>query len=250
MKTKKNVIILVTSIVLIGVMVGAVALYGALNDSWKPEDLPVLKQPGQQGGGTETASTPGQQDGGISKPLDGQGNDAERIPSPDVNDGNPENISSPEPPNEATPTPSEEPDMEDYRAPDFIIQDANGNDISLSDMIGKPIVLNFWASWCPPCKSEMPEFDKVYGELGDDIQFMMICLVDGGRETVATGAAYVEDNEYSFPVFYDVYQDAAVAYSVRSIPATYFIDAGGYLITGAQGAINEETLRRGIRMIN
>ena len=78
---------------------------------------------------------------------------------------------------------------------------------------------------------------------------MMVCLVDGNTETIETGAKHVSENGYTFPVYYDVKMEAAIAYEVRSIPATYFIDAGGNLITSAIGAINEATLRRGIEMV-
>ena len=132
---------------------------------------------------------------------------------------------------------------------DFGVLDAEGNEVRLSDYIGKPIVLNFWASWCPPCKSEMPEFDHVYQEMGADVLFMMVDLVDGQRETVETGAAYVREQGFSFPVFYDTKGEAGYAYGVSSIPTTIFIDSEGWIITGARGAIDEDTLRRGIDYI-
>ena len=134
-------------------------------------------------------------------------------------------------------------------APDFTVQDAEGNDIKLSDMAGKPVVLNFWASWCPPCKSEMPEFNKVFGEVGSDVHFMMVDAVDGGRETKAKGSAYVEQEGFAFPVYYDMEQDASTQYGIRAIPTTLFIDADGYIAGGVEGAIDEETLRRGIDLI-
>ena len=134
-------------------------------------------------------------------------------------------------------------------APDFTVEDLDGNPVNLSDLEGKPVVLNFWASWCPPCKSEMPDFDDVYAQVGEDIQFMMVNLTDGDRETVATASAYVESQGYSFPVYYDTAMQAAIAYQVMSVPTTYFIDADGRLIARASGAIDAETLERGIGMI-
>ena len=75
-------------------------------------------------------------------------------------------------------------------APDFIVYDAEGTAFRLSDFKGKPVVVNFWASWCPPCRSEMPHFDQVYSEVKDDVMFMMVDLVDGQRET-QIGRAHV-----------------------------------------------------------
>ena len=68
--------------------------------------------------------------------------------------------------------------------PDFTVVDEEGNPVSLSDFFGKPIILNFWASWCGPCKSEMPDFEEAYLEYGDVIQFLMVNCTDGSRETV------------------------------------------------------------------
>ena len=140
---------------------------------------------------------------------------------------------------------------EKQMAPDFAMTDMGGNRVRLSDIIanGKPVVLNFWASWCPPCKMEMPEFNKVYLEMGGEIQFMMVDLTDGNRETVRTGTKYVADNNFSFPVFFDTEGEGGMNYGIRSIPTTLFIDKDGYMVTGAQGAIDEETLRRGIDFI-
>jgi len=134
------------------------------------------------------------------------------------------------------------------KAPDFTVLDAGGKEVRFSSMFGKPIVLNFWASWCPPCKSEMPEFNKVYKELGEKIQFIMVNLTDGQRETVAAGTKYISDQKFSFPVYFDTKQEAAYAYGIQSIPTTLFIDREGYIVTGAQGAILESMLRKGIGM--
>ncbi|MDR0841404.1 MAG: TlpA family protein disulfide reductase [Christensenellaceae bacterium] len=134
-------------------------------------------------------------------------------------------------------------------APDFTVLDESGGEVKLSDMRGKPVVLNFWASWCPPCKSEMPEFDKVYKELGGEITFMMIDLADNQRETIETGKAYIEKQGYSFPVYYDTTGEAADNYGVSLIPTTVFINGDGVLVTLAQGAIDRDTLLKGIEMI-
>ena len=115
-------------------------------------------------------------------------------------------------------------------APDFTVLDGEGQEVSLSSFLGQPVVLNFWATWCGPCQSEMPYFEEVVAECGDEVVFMMVNLTDGSGDTVETASAFIEEAGYTFPVYYDVYLEGAYAYQVNSVPATYFIDADGQMI--------------------
>ena len=133
--------------------------------------------------------------------------------------------------------------------PEFTVYDLDGKEVHLSDFFGKPIVLNFWASWCGPCQMEMPDFNEKYLEIGEKVQFLIINMTDGSRETVETASAFIAEKGYSFPVYYDTDLDAATVYSVYSLPTTYFIDVEGYTVARATGAISGETLQRGIDMI-
>lgn len=135
------------------------------------------------------------------------------------------------------------------KAFDFTVYDEDGNAYKLSDYEGKPVVLNFWASWCGPCKSEMPEFEEAYEQYGEDIHFLMVNMTDGYQETVDSAKKMITDKGYTFPVYYDTDLEAARAYSVYSIPATYFIDKNGYMTAYAQGALDEATLQKGIDYI-
>ena len=151
------------------------------------------------------------------------------------------------PQDSAAPEETEPPKVE---APDFTVVDADGTEVKLSDYVGKPIVLNFWASWCGPCKSEMPEFNAAWEELDGEVQFLMVNMTDGARETVESAREYVEGEGFTFPVLFDTKSEAAIAYSAYSLPTTYFIDAEGYVTARAVGAIDGETLQKGLDLIH
>lgn len=134
-------------------------------------------------------------------------------------------------------------------AKDFKVIDIAGKEVSLSDFKGKPVVVNFWASWCPPCKEEMPYYNEVYKELGDEVVFMMVDLVDGSRETVDTAKDFIRDNGYDFPVYFDTDQEAAIAYGIYSIPTSIFIDAEGKVVKSITGSMSKADLLEEIENI-
>lgn len=134
-------------------------------------------------------------------------------------------------------------------AADFSAMDKDGNIVKLSDYKGTPVILNFWASWCPPCKAEMPDFQTAYETYGDDIMFMMVNLTDGNRETVEKATEHVMTQGYTFPVFFDTSSSAAVAYGITSIPSTYFIDADGNIVGHAVGSLSLDELEDGIALL-
>lgn len=155
------------------------------------------------------------------------------------------------PPVAAAPTETEttEEAVEPVAAPDFTALDSEGNSVQLSDYLGTPVILNFWASWCSPCKSEMPDFDAAYQQYGDEIQFMMVNMTDGGQETLESAKDFIAESGYSFPVFFDTEYSAAMAYGVSSIPATYFVNAEGNLVAYGIGPLDLEALETGIGML-
>lgn len=143
-----------------------------------------------------------------------------------------------------------ETEPEAIMAPDITIENADGEEVKFNDLLdGRPIVLNFWATWCTYCKQEMLDFEEVYKEMGDNIQFIMLDIVDGGRETVDTGRDYIEECGYTFPVYYDTLQEAAYTYGINSLPITLFISGDGELITISRGMTSKETLLKGIEIL-
>lgn len=131
-------------------------------------------------------------------------------------------------------------------APDFTVYDADGNEVKLSDFFGKPIVLNFWASWCPPCKSEMPHFEAAYLS-NPDVQFLMVNVTSSDNMDDAKN--YIAEQGFTFPVLFDTTGEAGYVYQATSLPTTYFLDARGRLVTYAVGALSAESLEQGIDMI-
>ena len=134
-------------------------------------------------------------------------------------------------------------------APDFTLYDLDGNTCRLSDFQGQPVVLNFWASWCGPCKAEMPDLEAAYQTYGEQVRFVMVNLTDGSSETVESASTYIASQGYSFPVYYDVEMEGAMAYSVYAIPVTYFIDSNGVIRATNEGMISANALEDNIRAL-
>lgn len=126
----------------------------------------------------------------------------------------------------------------DYK--DFTVTDKDGKEVKLSDFIGKPIVINFWATWCPPCRSELAHFDKLAKEYEGKVHFLMVNLSGEDKRSVKN---FVQSNGYTFPLYFDDTNSGSSAYSVSSIPVTVFITAKGDIGAQRIGAMSEATLR-------
>ncbi len=225
MNNKKTLIIV--SVLLVALIGGASLLYAKLGDKMKPDNLLIQNNSGNTASGS---TRPGTSVG------DNTNESTESTDKNNTDNKNEENDAS-----------SDENDA--FAAPDFTVYDRKGNTVRLSDFLGKPVVLNFWASWCGPCKMEMPDFEEIYQEYGDKIHFVMINLTDGDRETMETATTFLDNSGYTFPVYYDKDSDAAYTYQVYGIPVTYFINSKGHLIAQGTSALDAETIKRGIEMI-
>ncbi len=129
-------------------------------------------------------------------------------------------------------------------APDFTLTSPEGARVALSDFRGKTVVLNFWATWCPPCRAEMPELQAVWEERGEG-RDLVVLAVDV-EESADAVAGFVESLALTFPVVLDV--DGAVAdhYGLPGLPSTFFIDADGVLRAQVLGPVFGELLEAGI----
>lgn len=133
---------------------------------------------------------------------------------------------------------------------DFTVYDMEGNEVRLSDFFGKPIVVNFWATWCGYCVQEFPHFQTAYAEHGEDVVFMMVNLTDGSYETRETVETFLTKNsDYTFPVYLDTDGAAANIYRVSAIPMTLFISAEGELVKKVSGAMSESALLENMALI-
>jgi len=121
------------------------------------------------------------------------------------------------------------------RAPDFQLSNLEGQPISLSDFRGNPILLNFWATWCGPCRQEMPLIQGIFEEQTNEN--LVILAVNIGENSAAV-KNFMQSGNYSFPVLLDTDQDVALEYNVRAIPTTFFIDKDGIIQVIKMGAFS------------
>jgi thiol-disulfide isomerase/thioredoxin len=120
------------------------------------------------------------------------------------------------------------------------LKDLNGKDVSLSDFKGKKVMLNFWASWCRPCISEMPDIQKLYNETKDSD--LVILAVNLGEDK-ATVKSFTDINKYNFTILLDLEESAGRQYNIAAIPTTFFIDKEGNIVSTVKGAITLEKMK-------
>jgi len=120
------------------------------------------------------------------------------------------------------------------KAPNFTLKNLKGEDVSLSQLRGKKVILNFWASWCTPCKIELPHFQTVWDKYGPDAGFTILTVAGSQSEEPAI-RSFIANGNYTFPVCLDPGEEAFNRYELTSIPKTYFIDKDGVIKRIQQG---------------
>jgi len=125
-------------------------------------------------------------------------------------------------------------------APNFQLENLDGQPVSLSDFRGRPVLLNFWATWCPPCRGEMPYLQEVYEAWsGKGVVVLAINL----GESPAQVKGFLETHNLSLPVLIDIPGDSAHQYNISSIPTSFFIDSDGIVREKVLGAFpSKETI--------
>lgn len=128
--------------------------------------------------------------------------------------------------------------------PDFALLSSTNETVRLSDYRGKVVVLNFWASWCPPCRSEMAEFQLLHDELQEtnDAVLLLLNQIDGSRETIKIGKEYLEKNKYTMTNLFDHGQVGGQIFGIPGLPTTVVIDREGYLSSYVVGATTRATV--------
>jgi cytochrome c biogenesis protein CcmG, thiol:disulfide interchange protein DsbE len=135
-----------------------------------------------------------------------------------------------------------------FLAPEISLPTAEGGSVSLSELRGKPVLVNFWASWCPPCRSEMPAMQQLYRELRD--QGVVILAVNAAnQDDRAAAQEFTRSLGLDFPIVFDLGGQAAGSYAVRSLPSSYFIDPDGVIREIVIGGMSEASLRIRLRKL-
>lgn len=129
-----------------------------------------------------------------------------------------------------------------FTAPNFDLAGLDGKKVALANFRGRPVFLNFWATWCPPCRDEMPGMQELFTVYGKDIVFLTVNMTVSERG-VDSVQEFLRENGFTMPVVLDKSGDAAAKYLVRAIPTSFFVDRKGIIREKVVGAMNEETMR-------
>ena len=139
---------------------------------------------------------------------------------------------------------SENTQTEKVMVPDFQFMDRDGNTVNFHDFKGKPVVINFWGTWCPYCKLEMDDFNRIAGEYGETVNFLFLDVANSEEETVEKVEEYLADNGYGNIVsYYDNPGYGIYMFGINSFPTTVYVDSEGYLYDATIGMTNYDDIK-------
>jgi len=127
-------------------------------------------------------------------------------------------------------------------APDFELLDMAGNPVQLSDFRGKTVFVNFWATWCPPCRVEMPHMQQLYENYSDKDVVILGVNVTATEKTFEGVQTFIEKEQLTFPIVLDEEGDITYQYQIMAFPTTYVLDGSGIIKEKFRGAINYEMM--------
>ena len=130
-----------------------------------------------------------------------------------------------------------------FLAPDFTLETLDGESITLSELRGQVVLVNFWATWCPPCKAEMPAFEQAYQDYADE-GFVLLAVNAIQQDSVPAIETFNAEYGLSFPILLDTNGDTNRAYQVRSLPTSFFVDKDGIISEVIIGGPMAEALIR------
>ena len=130
-----------------------------------------------------------------------------------------------------------------FLAPDFELQTTTGETIKLSDLRGQAVLVNLWATWCPPCRAEMPAIEKIYNEYKDD-GLVILAVNMTYQDTASNIAPFIDEYDLTFPILLDTNNSVGSAYQLRSLPSSFFIDRDGIISEVVIGGPMAEALLR------
>ena len=139
------------------------------------------------------------------------------------------------------------PENDKIVAHNFEMTDMEGKSVQLSTLLEKPVILNFWAPWCPPCKEEMPDFESAFKEYGEEFNFVMVSVKTD--TSVGEVKAFLEENEYTFPAYFDEHSQGVSRFEVNTIPRTFFITTDGEIVLFHKGILSQSKLAQSIAQL-